>query len=698
MADNYLVKDGAGASKTIAAKEKNSVLYPKRITVGYDVFRDSCESFTPAEKWVLSKSANDIFQVDGNTAGSSYYDLSLDPLSAGTETTLTSVQEFSSPAEVAVGLSLSQRTLGQEFSLEFIDSVDTIAAAADVAISSIQQTTTTLTITTSTAHGLFAGRSFGVRDCADSRFNYPSLVVAAIVSPTQFTATAGPAGTIPSITAGPFTSGFIYTRRRMGLAANGSSMIFENAVATNAAFYICSDSGGHLPSGNAAGNQDITIATTAPVQAVNAPYAYSFQPTSEYRLSMQQDRVQWVDVAADSSAQSTPRVNRTQVVPNPNKKYKIRFRATNNKGLTVPVAKIVAVAKTGTTTATVTTNVAHGLTTGDLIAAYGVRDTTNFANLTTATAVASVVDATNFTVIWGSAVTASSQSGIIYRVNGGNLPSALGVIGQVVQSVVRTANVVTLTGSATWAGFSVGDYVNLAGCYDTAGVSMGLDGTYRIRTAATTALELEPIASGPTGTDITSTNCGGVVIKRTSLRIHYVRAFDYENQEWVNRPAGDIAKAIAVAIQNIPAVTLSSGTLTTCSTVTSVSAVVNAGTPAVPATPIIINSAASTNGQLILTGTSGLHALYATNIGATAAFVKLYNKATAPTVGTDTPAMIIPVPAAVSGVPGVATLPIGFAGFRFALGLGLAITGAVADSDTTAVAAGQVKVIGSRTV
>lgn len=131
-----------------------------------------------------------------------------------------------------------------------------------------------------------------------------------------------------------------------------------------------------------------------------------------------------------------------------------------------------------------------------------------------------------------------------------------------------------------------------------------------------------------------------------------------------------------------------------------VTATVTAGTvsPVVPATPYFVNSAASTNGALILTGTSGLQSFYATNTGATAAFVKLYNKATAPTVGTDVPEMIVYVPAAVAGVPGVATLPIGFAGFRFALGLGIAITGAVADSDTTAVAAGQVKVKLSRTV
>lgn len=131
-----------------------------------------------------------------------------------------------------------------------------------------------------------------------------------------------------------------------------------------------------------------------------------------------------------------------------------------------------------------------------------------------------------------------------------------------------------------------------------------------------------------------------------------------------------------------------------------VTATVTAGTvnPVVPATPYILNSAASINNALILTGTSGLQAFYATNIGATVAFVKLYNKATAPAVATDVPAMILPVPAAVSGVPGVCTLPIGFSGFRFALGLGIAITGGIADTDNTAVAAGQVKVMLSRTV
>ena len=121
--------------------------------------------------------------------------------------------------------------------------------------------------------------------------------------------------------------------------------------------------------------------------------------------------------------------------------------------------------------------------------------------------------------------------------------------------------------------------------------------------------------------------------------------------------------------------------------------------PVVPATPYFLNSAATTNGALILAGTSNVSSFYATNEGATAAYIKLYNKATAPTVGTDVPEMTIPVPdAALSGVPGVATIPIGFHGFRFALGLGIAITRNAGHTDKTAIGAGEVKVKLSRTV
>ena len=204
------------------------------------------------------------------------------------------------------------------------------------------------------------------------------------------------------------------------------------------------------------------------------------------------------------------------------------------------------------------------------------------------------------------------------------------------------------------------------------------------------------------GTDVTGSGrvaLGAAPAAGINLQSQFINCQDYaELTAEITAGRGQAVEGQAIGARlvagtaSVGTVVLGSGTVTTVGTVTT------SGTPTAPATPYILNSLATTNGALILTGTSGLHAFFATNTGAGAAFVKLYNKATAPTVGTDVPAMIIPVPAAVSGVPGVATLPIGHNGFRFALGLGIAITGGVADADTTAVAAGQVKVMLSRTV
>jgi hypothetical protein len=673
-------------------------------------FRDAFEAYDPVAggKWAESKAAGDLIYVDGNAAAASYLVISKSPLVAGTESWIQTEGMYGMPIELAFGASMSQRTLGQEFAVELISADTPLPDVPDLAISAISQTTTVLTVDTVLPHGLHPGKSIGIRDCSNPLANYPSLVIASIPSPTQFTCTAGPGGTIVSqtITNPAGAKGSVYFRERLGRAQNGASQIFENATVTNASLYIRSESGDALPSGTVVGSHSVTVGTTAPVQLANVAYTYAFAPTTEFRLNLQADRTQWYDSAVDAVAQTTSRLLRTQVCPDPEHEYKLRLRATNNKALTVPTAQIVSAAKTGTTTATITTATPHGLLLADPVVIYGIRDqaATAFPNLVTATAVASVVDATTFTIVIGTAATVTSYGGYVAKVQGGNLMSALGANAIVASSAVLStlsdgARQLVLTGSGNWAGLTIGDMAELVGVrVDLTGVSLGVDGPWKVANSATTALTLVlPFAGQRTlPADFASTNCGGGVIKRTCFRLSFVRLFDYERQrvEMLARPTGDMSAASPVAIQNTPAVTVSSGTVTTVTTVTGVT---TAGTPAAPATPLIINSAASTNGQLVLTGTSGLQALFATNTGAGAAFVKLYNKATAPTVGTDVPAMIITVPAAVGGIPGSVEITPGFNGYRFALGLGLAITGLVADTDTTAVAAGQVKVILSRT-
>lgn len=175
----------------------------------------------------------------------------------------------------------------------------------------------------------------------------------------------------------------------------------------------------------------------------------------------------------------------------------------------------------------------------------------------------------------------------------------------------------------------------------------------------------------------------------TDWRLHLINIFNTARIDVSPRLSGstDQSKAFPVVA------TLLGGTTAVTVATAGISV-----TPVIAGTPYFVNSTNTTNGALVLTGSSGLTAFWATNTGATAAFVKLYNKATAPTVGTDIPEMIIPVPAASGGVPGTATIPMGFNSFRFPLGLGIAITGGVSDTDTTAVATGQVKVKLSRTV
>lgn len=97
-----------------------------------------------------------------------------------------------------------------------------------------------------------------------------------------------------------------------------------------------------------------------------------------------------------------------------------------------------------------------------------------------------------------------------------------------------------------------------------------------------------------------------------------------------------------------------------------------------------ILSAATTNATSVKASPGTIYTIYAGNTG-TVAFLKLYNKASAPSVGTDVPVLIIQLPATVG------SLAINFPqGKAFSLGIAYAITGLAVDTDTTAVGLNQV--------
>ena len=99
-----------------------------------------------------------------------------------------------------------------------------------------------------------------------------------------------------------------------------------------------------------------------------------------------------------------------------------------------------------------------------------------------------------------------------------------------------------------------------------------------------------------------------------------------------------------------------------------------------------IISVNNNTGVLVADQKRVLYSVVAYNINAAVRYLKLYNKATAPTCGTDTP--IATIPLAASAAPG-GSIPLGDAGWQFPLGLGYCIVTGAADSDTTAPAANE---------
>lgn len=103
-------------------------------------------------------------------------------------------------------------------------------------------------------------------------------------------------------------------------------------------------------------------------------------------------------------------------------------------------------------------------------------------------------------------------------------------------------------------------------------------------------------------------------------------------------------------------------------------------------TPSHTVSAASTNATSLKASAGQVGFIVASNVNAAIRYLKLYNKASAPTVGTDTPVFVLPIPGNTAG----AGIAINFgAGMEFTTGIAWALTSGAANSDTGAVSASE---------
>lgn len=414
----------------------------------------------------------------------------------------------------------------------------------------------------------------------DSRLNVKNATIS-YISPDRKTLTVGYSddaalASIAIATVSPtLGTAKVYFYNNMSGASDGAIWRFSGATSTNASLATLFNSGDVQISGTLTGSHAVTCANTLPTFSSAADGNVDIKAPSRYQISCQQNATVFSDKASDTQANWAIRATRTGVKPSNVKHLQPRFRIYAPIGMARPIAKIVSATKTGTTTATVVTASAHGLVTGNYVILSGSRDTTNWANSSTATMV-TVVNSTTLTVTWGTAVSATQYGGSVHLA-ANNIAA-----GNVISQNISVAQVdyngwLILTGTATWAGLSVGDYVNVYGCRDSNnGNDLSVDGMWEVANLSTTTLKLMPVYDingtriSPS-TSLSTTNASGNVIVRTTARIHDVRFRDISLDTQVlidGQGSGRTDKALPVtgvggtitAIQGSPTTISSTGT------------------------------------------------------------------------------------------------------------------------------------------
>ena len=603
--------------------------------------------------------------------------LVIDPTTDNKRSVVTQTVPIKANAHLsAIEASMNQRVRHQ-FSTMEMSTDDVVPVYTEYSISTLQQTTTTLTLTmaSSVLDEWTIWDWINIWWCADNRINYPNFVVATISANwLVVTGTVSDEATIPSLSVWPYsTAGMKAQKRRQLLGQDGYWMRFSGTSATAAAYLTKFGANITKVTGTLVGTQTVMCASTAPTFTSGATWQVDIRTTSKFFSRCDSDWVSFFDRAIDSSAISTVRNYFSGVKPWWQKLLYAKYNAISPKSMTRPIAKIVSIAKTGTTTATVTTDIPHGLLTTNYVTIKWVRDQTNFPNLTTPTVVASTPTTTTFTiVIWPSATATSYGGSVVMCQWWVDQPW---IITQVAQSLTSDATTwfVTIVGNGTWAWLNVWEYVYLHWFRNsTNGADLWYDGAWEVVTLSTTTLVVKPIFNylgirvSPTFTTLWTTNCWGTVILMTTLRSHdsvmseYIPTVNQIDGQWT----ADVTKAIptypvwwtqavswTVTANEWTALTASNSTVTTT---------------------------ASTNATSIKTTAGHVYSIVVSNPTATACYLKYYNKASAPTVGTDIPTSIIPIPA-----NSFAAYELWRLWDRFATWIALAVTWAIWATDTT---------------
>lgn len=612
----------------------------------------------------VTKDALDYMDNGGNAWWSSYLRIVKSVFSQDTTTSITSVNKFKMPFRFWIKPSLSQRLNWQDIAIDlvWVDSnwtIETTTPPADLAISwTITIASNVATINFASAHNLRWWMRVVLYWNTEKRLNAWPIYVTVVTS-TQIT--------LPITLANWTYTAWWYVKYLCPVwnAKNVFSEVFDNTTVTNAVFWTKRNWSKPRPY-TAVPTQN-TITTTIWLQSNTSPYTDAWNAWNETEIIAWIEDIIVFDRVIDWNNQNTKRAEFNQTLPDEEVEYKIRIRANNNKNFVAPHCRITNIAKTWTTTATVTTDIPHWLVANDYVQIYWVRDITNFPNLTASTIVASAPTTTTFTIVIGWAVTATSNGWVVAINNWSQLLQwALNLN---VQSIVRTNNILTATLNTTattalpWEFWTLAWLSNGAESYIWA---------YKVLRITWSTIEFESIWA-----NFGSITTWWAVIKNTELRLHWIVMMDYtRNIVELNtaRWSNDVTNAINV--------------LATISNPTSSQPNLAPSATYWHATYHNLISAWSTNATSVKATAWNIWSIVLSNNSASIRYFKLYNKASAPTVWTDIPIQVYMIKwwETIDIIPGWAYW------LRCTTWIAYALTWWIANNDTTAILANEVAV------
>lgn len=320
--------------------------------------------------------------------------LAICPLIDDAESNITVDVPVTQPAALEIEASMSQRIRHQIAAFCLFANADAgpYPVPADIEIASVYQSSadlnfaytavagTILTIALKTAlpDGVYLSDWVHTYGLVDNRLNYPNLAIK-FISYDRKTITCGFSddSALPSLAVAPITptNGFAFIKfyNHLAGAANGFGMCFTGTTATQAALVSVFGGGANdvQISGTPLGDHRVTVGSTVPIYANGVNGNSEIRATTRYRLEGRSHDCSWYDQTADSTGLYTARATRTAVKPAGQVALRPRFRAYRPKSMTRPVAKIVSIIKTGTTTTTVNTD-ATAVAAGAQLSAYYV--------------------------------------------------------------------------------------------------------------------------------------------------------------------------------------------------------------------------------------------------------------------------------------------------------------------------------------